>query len=140
MLKVRKSFQTQSDLDEYEAEAIHRELQRRHVEHRPSVRLIGRMLERHGTMVDASGLARPNGTPLGPFEVMMVRSGIEEELELLMSAYLAVVLTMLALTVRQGIAIRKRLVVSRAERNRWVSQQSRRQFCTRSMPRPSIGP
>ena len=126
MLKVRKSFQTQSDLDEYEAEAIHRELQRRHVQHRPSVRLIGRMLERHGTMVDANGLARPNGTPLGPLEVMMVRSGIEEKLELFLCVVLAVLFTMLALIVRRGNVLRRQLAASRAELLRREWQRGRR--------------
>ena len=48
VLKVRKSLQTKSDLGEYGAEAIHRELQRRQVPYRPSVCTIGRVLERHG--------------------------------------------------------------------------------------------
>ena len=78
------------------------------------------------TLVDASGFARPDGTPLDSFTLMMVRSGIEEEAELLMGGVLAVVLTMLALVVRQGIVIRKRLAASRVELHRWESQRGRR--------------
>ncbi len=77
------------------------------------------------TLVDASGFARPDGTPLDQFTLMMVRSGIEEEAELFMCGVLAVVLTMLALVVRQGIVIRKRLAASRAELDRWESQRGR---------------
>lgn len=79
------------------------------------------------TLVDASGFARPDGTPLDAFTLMMVRSEIEEEAELFMCGVLAVVLTMLALVVRQGIVIRKRLAASRAELDRWESQRGRRQ-------------
>ena len=48
VLKVWKSLQTQSDLGEYGAEAIPRERGRQQVKQRPSVRTIGRVLERHG--------------------------------------------------------------------------------------------
>lgn len=67
------------------------------------------------TMVDASGLFHPNGTPLGPFEVMVVQSGIEEELELFMCVLLVVLFTMLALIVRRGNVLRRQLAASRAE-------------------------
>ena len=77
------------------------------------------------TLVDASGFARPDGTPLDSFTLMVVRSGIEEEAELFMCGVLAVVLTMLALVIRQGIVIRKRLAASRAELDRWESQRGR---------------
>ncbi len=77
------------------------------------------------TLVDASGFARPDGTPLDAFTLMMVQSGIEEEAELFMCGVLAVVLTMLALVIRQGIVIRKRLAASRAELDRWESQRGR---------------
>ena len=77
------------------------------------------------TLIDASGFARPDGTPLDSFTLMMVRSGIEEEAELFMCGVLAVVLTMLALVVRQGVVIRKRLAASRAELDQWESQRGR---------------
>lgn len=77
------------------------------------------------TLVDASGFARPDGTPLDSFTLMVVRSGIEEEAELFMCGVLAVVLTMLALVVRQGVVIRKRLAASRAEFDQWESQRGR---------------
>ena len=77
------------------------------------------------TLIDASGFARPDGTPLDSFTLMMVRSGIEEEAELFMCGVLAVVLTMLTLVVRQGIVIRKQLAASRAELDRRESQRGR---------------
>ncbi len=77
------------------------------------------------TLVDASGFARPDGTPLDAFTLLVVQSGIEEEAELFMCGVLAVVLTMLALVVRQGVVIRKRLAASRAELDRWESQRGR---------------
>ncbi len=78
------------------------------------------------TLVDASGLARPDGTPLDQFTLMMVQSGTEEETELFMCGFMAVVLTMLVLTVRKGIVLRKQLAASRAEREWWDSQRVRR--------------
>ena len=77
------------------------------------------------TLTDVSGFARPDGTPLDAFTLMVVRSGIEEEAELFMCGVLAVVLTMLALVIRQGIVIRKRLAASRAELDRVESQRGR---------------
>ncbi len=78
------------------------------------------------TLVDASGLARPDGTPLDSFTLMMVRSGIEEEAMLFMCVFLAVVLTLLVFTVRKGIMLRKRLAAIRAENEWWESQRVRR--------------
>jgi len=78
------------------------------------------------TLVDASGFARPDGTPLDSFTLMMVRSGIEEEAELFMFCFMTVVLTMLALTVRKGTLLRKRLAAIQAENEQWESQRARR--------------
>ncbi len=64
VLKVRKSLQTKSDLGEYGAEAIHRELQRRQVKTPPSVRTIGRVLERHGAL-DGRRRLRHTSPPRG---------------------------------------------------------------------------
>ena len=64
VLKVRKSLQTKSDLGEYGAEAIHRELERRQVKQRPSVRTIGRVLERHGAL-DGRRRLRHTSPPRG---------------------------------------------------------------------------
>lgn len=50
VLKVRKSLKTQSDLGEYGAEAVHRELERRQERRIPSVRTIGRIIERRGAL------------------------------------------------------------------------------------------
>lgn len=79
------------------------------------------------TLVDASGFARPDGTPLDSLTLMLVRSGIEEEAELLTCGVLAVILTLLVLTVRKGNVLRKQLADNRAERARWESQRGRRQ-------------
>ena len=64
VLKLRKSLQTKSDLGEYGAEAIHRELERRQVKQRPSVRTIGRVLERHGAL-DGRRRLRHTSPPRG---------------------------------------------------------------------------
>lgn len=86
------------------------------------------------TLTDESGFARPDGTPLDSFTMMMVHSGIEEEAELLMFCILIAVLTMFALVVRQGVLVRKRLAASRAELDRWESQRGRR-HAERCIPR-----
>lgn len=64
VLQVRKSLQTKSDLGEYGAEAIHRELERRQVRRPPSVRTIGRVLERHGAL-DGRRRLRHTSPPRG---------------------------------------------------------------------------
>lgn len=64
VLQVRKSLQTQSDLGEFGAAAIHRELHRRQVKHSPSVRTIGRVLERHGAL-DGRRRLRHSSPPRG---------------------------------------------------------------------------
>lgn len=64
VLTVRKSLPTKSDLGEYGAEAIHRELERRQVSRLPSVRTIGRVLERHGAL-DGRRRLRHTSPPRG---------------------------------------------------------------------------
>ena len=64
VLQVRKSLQTKSDLGEFGAAAIHRELLRRRAKHSPSVRTIGRVLERHGAL-DGRRRLRHSSPPRG---------------------------------------------------------------------------
>ena len=64
VLKVRKALRTKSDLGEFGAAAIHRELQRRLVKPPPSVRTIGRVLERHGAL-DGRRRLRHTSPPRG---------------------------------------------------------------------------
>lgn len=50
ILEVRAALRDHSDLGEFGAAAIHRHLMERHVPGTPSVRTIGRILERHGLL------------------------------------------------------------------------------------------
>ena len=77
------------------------------------------------TLVDASGLAHPDGTPIDSITLMTIRAGIEEEVMLVICIFLAVILTLLVLTVRKGIVLRKRLAALREENERWDSQRVR---------------
>lgn len=66
VLQVRKSLQTKSDLGEYGAQAIHRELKRQEVSDLPSARTIGRILERRGAL-DGRRRLRHQSPPPGWF-------------------------------------------------------------------------
>jgi transposase-like protein len=59
VLSVRHQLREHSDLGEYGAEAIHRELVRRGIDGLPSVRTIGRILDRHGALEARGRLRRP---------------------------------------------------------------------------------
>jgi hypothetical protein len=50
VLAIRKFLREKSDLGEYGAEAIQREMQARRLKHIPSLRTIGRILERGGAL------------------------------------------------------------------------------------------
>lgn len=66
VLKVRKRLKTQSDLGEYGAVAIQRELESRGIRNVPSVRTIGRILERRGAL-DGRRRLRRQAPPPGWF-------------------------------------------------------------------------
>lgn len=66
VLKVRKRLKTQSDLGEYGAVAIQRELESRGIRNVPSVRTIGRILERRGAL-DGRRRLRREAPPPGWF-------------------------------------------------------------------------
>jgi transposase-like protein len=59
VLSVRHQLREHSDLGEYGAQAIGRELVRRGIEGLPSVRTIGRILDRHGALEGRRRLRRP---------------------------------------------------------------------------------
>ena len=67
------------------------------------------------TLVDASRMAHPDGSPIDPITLAMLRSGIEEDVMLGLCGILVVLLVMLVLTVRKGIAVRKQLAAAHAE-------------------------
>lgn len=67
------------------------------------------------TLVDTSGMAHPDGSPIDPITLAMLRSGIEEDVMLVLCGFLVVLLAMLVLTVRKEIAIRKQLAAAHAE-------------------------
>ena len=64
ILDLRRTLKIDSDLGEYGAVAIHRELLRAHLDGVPSVRTIARILERRGA-VDGSHRPRRPAPPLG---------------------------------------------------------------------------
>jgi len=64
VLSIRKQLREKSILGEYGAPAIHRELMRRSAENLPSVRTIGRILDRHGAL-DRRGRIRRPAPPRG---------------------------------------------------------------------------
>lgn len=59
VLRLRKELKDSSDLGEFGAAAIHRELQRRHAKSVPSTRTIGRILERRGALDGRRRLRHP---------------------------------------------------------------------------------
>lgn len=64
VLRVRRALQTKSDLGEYGAIAIQRELERQNARDIPAVRTIGRILERNGVL-DGRRRTRRNAPPPG---------------------------------------------------------------------------
>lgn len=64
VLAVREQLGKSSDLGEHGAEAIHAALVERAVEHRPSIRTIGRILERSGVL-DGQRRVRRAAPPIG---------------------------------------------------------------------------
>lgn len=63
VLRVRRRLKTQSDLGEYGAAAIRRELEQQHDKTIPSLRTIGRILERHGALDGRRRERRPAPPP-----------------------------------------------------------------------------
>ena len=65
---LRRELKETSDLGEFGAAAIHRALQARRIDDLPSVRTIGRILERRGSWTDAnaSGTLLPRPAGIGP--------------------------------------------------------------------------
>lgn len=59
VLSARKRLKEKSDLGEYGAHAIHRDLQHQGVERLPCIRTIGRILERHGVLDGRKRVRRP---------------------------------------------------------------------------------
>ena len=78
------------------------------------------------TLVGASGMTHPDGSPIDPLTLAMLHSGIEEDVMLGLCGILAVLLVMLILTVRKGIAVRKQLAAAYAESARLNSLASSR--------------
>ncbi len=76
------------------------------------------------TLVGASGMAHPDGSPIDPITLAMLRSGIEEDVMLALCGILVVLLIMLVFTVRKGIAVRKQLAAAHAESARLDSLAS----------------
>ena len=72
VLQVRQELQAHSDLGEFGAVAIHRELTARRFSSLPSVRTIGRILARRGVL-DAR---RRHGAGIGPWSPPETRSSI----------------------------------------------------------------
>ena len=68
VLTLRRELKETSDLGEFGAAAIHRALQARRIDDLPSVRTIGRILERRGSWTDAnaSGTLLPRPAGIGP--------------------------------------------------------------------------
>ncbi|MGH8055633.1 MAG: hypothetical protein ACREOH_00135 [Candidatus Entotheonellia bacterium] len=76
VLALRQHLRDQSDLGEFGAAAIRRELARRGIPHPPSLRTIGYMLERHGAVDDRRRIRR-QAPPVG-WHVPAVAAGLAE--------------------------------------------------------------
>jgi hypothetical protein len=63
ILATRKRLKERSDLGEYGAVAIHRDLQNQGVKRLPSIRTIGRIVERHGMLDGRKRIRRPPPPP-----------------------------------------------------------------------------
>ena len=59
VLTLRRELRETSDLGEYGAAAIYREMLARHYRSVPAVRTIGRILDRHGALDDRRRIRRP---------------------------------------------------------------------------------
>ncbi len=74
-------------------------------------------------MVSSDGQTFADGTPVDPMSGILIRSGLEEEVELAFMIVLLIVLCLLALEVRRGNALRKRLAEINAKNVRYEASR-----------------